>query len=333
MSSVLILISKLIHRRSDIYANLGISSFVILFTNPYSILNLSFILSYSGILGIIIYNIIQEKYLVKVHQKLKNIKCKIMRSFISYIINSFIISICIQIVTIPILINNFHSISLIGIIVNVCATPILTAIISVSLISTIISYVCMPMAMRFGDIINFLVNFLTNIVNIGATMPFTEILCTRISTSTMTIYYMMLAYIIYLIKINRIHIIKHFIRKNANIMIILVLIINIFNFIEVKCITIDFIDVGQGDATLIKTPSNKIILIDGGGKEANNNLKEEKKYKDEVGEKILLPHLLNQKVKLIDYIIVSHFDLDHVRFYTIFITRDKSEKHNNRKAI
>lgn len=32
----------------------------------------------------------------------------------------------------------------------------------------------------------------------------------------------------------------------------------------------------------------------------------------DVGEKTLVPYLLNQKVKLIDYIIVSHFDTDHI---------------------
>ena len=71
-----------------------------------------------------------------------------------------------------------------------------------------------------------------------------------------------------------------------------------------KNLTIYFVDVGQGDCTLIETPEHQIILIDGGGSE------DEKK--DTIGEKILVPFLLNKHIKKVDYIIISHFDSDHV---------------------
>lgn len=63
-----------------------------------------------------------------------------------------------------------------------------------------------------------------------------------------------------------------------------------------------FVDVGQGDCTLIVTPTNKKILIDGGG---NANY--------DVGKNTLIPYLLDRKIKKLDYIIVTHQDLDHVR--------------------
>ena len=64
-----------------------------------------------------------------------------------------------------------------------------------------------------------------------------------------------------------------------------------------------FVDVGQGDSTYICTPKGTKILIDGGGS------REPEKY--DVGKKILLPYILDRRVKKIDYIIVSHFDSDH----------------------
>jgi competence protein ComEC len=63
------------------------------------------------------------------------------------------------------------------------------------------------------------------------------------------------------------------------------------------------IDVGQGDGTLIITPSGKRILIDGGGSEGTTDYS--------VGESILLPYLLDKKINSLDYIILSHFDSDH----------------------
>lgn len=67
---------------------------------------------------------------------------------------------------------------------------------------------------------------------------------------------------------------------------------------------ISFIDVGQGDATLITTPNHKSILIDGGGS-TNDSY--------DVGESVLLPYLLNHYIKRIDVMVISHFDTDHVR--------------------
>ena len=51
---------------------------------------------------------------------------------------------------------------------------------------------------------------------------------------------------------------------------------------------INFIDVGQGDCTYIKTFSGKNIIIDGG--EGNTG-----QY--DYGEKVVLPYLLDRKVK------------------------------------
>ena len=50
----------------------------------------------------------------------------------------------------------------------------------------------------------------------------------------------------------------------------------------------------SGDSMLVTTKLGKRILIDGG---------EEKN--------ILLPYLLDRKIKKIDHIIISHFDSDH----------------------
>ena len=65
---------------------------------------------------------------------------------------------------------------------------------------------------------------------------------------------------------------------------------------------IHFADVGQGDSTLIITPKNKKILIDGGGSTTYD-----------VGKNTLIPYLLDRKITKLDYVITTHMDLDHVR--------------------
>lgn len=92
--------------------------------------------------------------------------------------------------------------------------------------------------------------------------------------------------------------------------IILMLIIFIFsiNILEFENIynvrftnLVSFIDVGQGDSSLIKTQDGLNILIDTGtGKNMSNS-----------GEKIVMPYLLKRHVNKLDYLVISHFDSDH----------------------
>jgi len=66
-----------------------------------------------------------------------------------------------------------------------------------------------------------------------------------------------------------------------------------------------FLDVGQGDCAFVTTASGKTILIDGGGKPAEDE--------DTIGMKIVEPFLRSQGVNRIDMIVLSHPHDDHIR--------------------
>ncbi len=61
-----------------------------------------------------------------------------------------------------------------------------------------------------------------------------------------------------------------------------------------------FIDVGQGDSILIKTPQGKFVLVDGGGSQFYD-----------VAAKKLLPYLHYRGIRYLDMIINTHPDIDH----------------------
>ena len=89
-----------------------------------------------------------------------------------------------------------------------------------------------------------------------------------------------------------------------------------------KNLRIYFVDVGQGDCTLIMTPRNYSILIDGGG---NDNY--------DVGKNTLLPYLLDRGITSIDYMIFSHFDTDHCNRTFLCYKKHKDKKYNYWKTI
>ena len=63
-----------------------------------------------------------------------------------------------------------------------------------------------------------------------------------------------------------------------------------------------FVDVGQGDCLHVKTPDGRNYLMDGGGK-----------YDYNVGKNILAPYLLQNGVRRLDGIFVSHLHMDHFK--------------------
>ena len=94
------------------------------------------------------------------------------------------------------------------------------------------------------------------------------------------------------------------VEKKVIAVLLIIIVISNINFEKfTNNMYINFIDVSQGDACLIRQKT-KVILIDGGGANNQNN-----NYN--VGKSILMPYLLARKIKTIDYMIFSHFDNDH----------------------
>lgn len=110
---------------------------------------------------------------------------------------------------------------------------------------------------------------------------------------------------------------KMYLNKKRSLMslVLLGVIILLVEFYP-KNLKVNFIDVGQGDATFIVTPYNNTILIDGGGSESKNY---------NIGKNTVLPYILDKGYTKIDYIIISHFDQDHVRWIVIYYARNKSK--------
>ncbi|WP_371381646.1 DNA internalization-related competence protein ComEC/Rec2 [Sporomusa aerivorans] len=68
-------------------------------------------------------------------------------------------------------------------------------------------------------------------------------------------------------------------------------------------VTVHFIDVGQGDATLVITPLGKAVLIDTGGSFGGSNF--------DIGERVVAPYLKHYGVTAIEYLILTHGHQDH----------------------
>lgn len=330
MSSIMIA-SKIFYRKSDVINNISISCLIILIMNPYNILNLGFQLSFLGTLGIVLFNKKIEEYLDdlhfdkyklsnknkkhnkseainknknlnksetinknKRHNKNKSTNLKKLKSLI-------ITSISANILILPILIYNFNIFSVTFLFSNILISPILGIIFLIGYITVIISVVSIKIAIPFAKFLDILIKIFNYIAIFSSNIEITRVLVTTPNIITVVLYYIAIIYFFYY-RSKVINNINYKMCKRIIVIFSIVLILAKFIPIHNNNFKIFFIDVGQGDSTLIITKANKTILIDGGGSEVGDY---------NVGEKVLVPYLLNRKIKNIDYMIFSHFDSDH----------------------
>ena len=64
---------------------------------------------------------------------------------------------------------------------------------------------------------------------------------------------------------------------------------------------VTFLSVGEGDSAVLQFPGSRVMVIDGGGAFGG--------FDD--GERIVAPYLWSRKIMHVDYVVMSHADLDH----------------------
>lgn len=338
---ILVTLSNLLYRKNDIWTSISFSLLILLIYNPFLIKHVGLQLSYLGTIGIIL-------FYKNIFEALRNIKSKdsknkfnkkriLVTSKIKEILS---VTLAVQIVIIPIVIYQFNFMGIYFIFTSLITSIIVAPIIFLSIISIILYILINPIGKISCLFLQFLINILIKITDFSD-LPYSKIYIPTPKIWIIVFYYIsiFLSNYIYSIYHNRkinqtqrrfknlIELLKYKKRtskvKYKFIIITIILIIIFYRYIP-KNLEIHFVDVGQGDCTFIKTPRNKTILIDGGGS---------KSKEFDIGKKTLLPYIIDRGYINIDYVIISHFDQDHVRFYPILTTRDKSEKYYNRKAI
>jgi competence protein ComEC len=98
----------------------------------------------------------------------------------------------------------------------------------------------------------------------------------------------------------------HFKRRYLTIAAASICLAILINIMPGTALKIYYLDVGQGDSSVIRTPDHKTIVVDGGGSG------EWEKDIYDIGKKITVPALQHLGIWQIDMIIVSHIHDDHL---------------------
>ncbi len=308
--AALIVSSKLCFRQNDLANSIALSLIILLIHNPFLLFDTGLLLSYTGTIGIILFaNLLEGKRLED---------CGKLTAYFGKIAFSACAA---QILLAPIIAYIFQKFYPTFLISNILATPLFEMILILGCFFLFSSYIFPPICYCYSFLLNLLLNSFSKIAEVSANFSFSYVYMPKPNIFLCLFYYFFIFFIrfIYMQRKNAliscyrqkkmiriIQILKKLLNfKNVVLCLISLVIINICFKLIPGSLKINFIDVGQGDCTLIRTGYHKNIMIDSGGAEGESSY--------DVGEKVVVPYLLSNGITQLDFIIISHFHSDHCR--------------------
>ena len=197
--------SFVFYRKSNTINNIAISSLIILINNPFTLISTSFLLTYGGTLGIILFSSTIEKMIKNIkirNRKWKYVFIKIQRKS-ENIIKIISVSISAQIIITPIMLIQFNTIGISFLITNLLLSFVIGIIVMGGFLQILVSFI----SIQLGKIIAYLISIPTYclilIAKIGTKIPFGNFKVITPSLIQVIMYYIIIYILIYLYKIFR----------------------------------------------------------------------------------------------------------------------------------
>lgn len=222
----------------------------------------------------------------------------IINQYQNYFTKLFIISTIAFLSSIPILINNFFEINLLTPFINLIFVPIFLLIIfPLSIIVFMI-----PM---LDNLLYLIINITEKLSLIVSNIDILVITLKHLPWYGIIIYFAVITFVLHSFRNKKYY---------RFIYLLIVILIHYLNPLFNKYPVITFIDVGQGDSTLIELPHNKgNILVDTGGVISFSQEEWQKKKKEySLAKSRIIPYLKSRAIRKIDYLILTHGDYDHM---------------------
>lgn len=293
ITGVLMLIAFMCSIRLSSLDALSITAICMLIFDPYLVFNIGFQFSFVGSFALLLSAPL------------------LLESGNGVIRNSIYISLISQLVSTPILLYHFGYYSPYSIFLNILYVPFLSLIV---LPCSIIILICMPiipfLAKSFANVLSIGLNLSNDFLSYCESLPFTRLNFGQTPILLVALYCVS---IISVLMVWERRISKGMMFIFAGIFLFISTGHYVYPYFR-ESGSVTFLDVGQGDAILIRLPyDQEIYLIDTGGTiRLNKEEWQRKKHEFSVGNDILIPYLQKEGIKKIDKLIVTHGDTDHI---------------------
>ena len=225
----------------------------------------------------------------------------------SWILFSMAATLAAQLAVLPLLSWYFGVIPWISLLSNLLVVPLLEGIILIGLLGVILCGALPEAAHILFSGVSLLLGAAVEINRILARLPMVNLALPVWNTCVVCLYYLFLGWWAGFFH-RWLPSFETVLRRKPNVVISIMAITVVLFLINAtipNSLSVHFIDVGQGDATLIQTPHGRAILIDAGGMGGTGA------GAFDAGERVVVPYLRHYGVNSLELLVLTHNHQDH----------------------
>lgn len=223
------------------------------------------------------------------------------------IVESVVISLCVEMVFVMFMVESFHRLSPISPWLNVPAGLAAAAITVLGLTAIVLPE---PAGQLVAALTSVLIKGLLVVVQAAVDLPLSNLRVPSAPVWFWCVYALIASLVVWGIRKRRQA--KCIIGACGVLAAHGVLFVADFSPPPPQSVTATFLDVGQGDSSLIEFPDGRKVLIDGGGVSAGRflGLREESGFS--VGEDVVSAYLFSRGIRRLDVVVLTHAHYDHM---------------------
>jgi len=290
-------LGRLIGRERDLLTSVSLAAFLLLLARPVQLFDIGFQFSFVAVYAIAIGGASVEKLIRHVSRKLPPLGRRVLLA--DAVRGSIMTTIVITLFTLPLVVNTFSFFYTYSVIANLLIVPTLFAATSAGFAVGLIGLISLDAAVFTSGIFFVIMQFYITASDLIVALPGSEILVGHIPYIIWALWWLLLVAAFALLG-GKVHIPR---RALGGLAIVTLVVFSAW-FAIPRGFSVTFVDVGQGDAMVIRN-GRRTYVVDGGG---NIMLP----LGENTGARTMIPYLRHLGIRRVDGVFFTHFDFDHV---------------------
>jgi len=298
---IIYMLAIFLGRRGQWLNSLSIAAFIILLYKPAAIFDLSFQLSFMAVLsiGFVAGEKTEDRGQTSEKKgqgsRVRGQKTKdrhLIKIMFDKLQTAVLMTIAAVLGTAPIVALIFKQFPLISPITNLIVTPFICfVVLPLGFFTSFSAFIFQTTSIPFKGLTDMVTHFALQLINFISQIPYSSLHVPGPSFVMIVLYYLSLIFLL-----------KSSARRAVWRLLPLALVICFYlisPYLSNNAFRITFLDIGQGDSSIVELPDKKVMLIDGG------------MHEPDMGKAVIAPYLWSRGLRNIDYLVLTHPHPDH----------------------
>jgi competence protein ComEC len=316
-----LIVSRLLDRGYSVGNAIAASAFIILLVDPTALEDSSFQMTFAAVLAVVVIGVPATRWLFgsltgtlkdsndfwREWYGLPSWVMAVPRKIVLLIAESLLISLCVETIFLIFMVESFHRISPISPFINVPAGMAAAVVTPLGLLMIALP---VPASTFVAGLIAMILTTLLKTVDLMLKIPGATVRVPSPPVWIWVMYGLLVVMIVWSIRKRMLAVCLACVIGILGLQVVIAA--KDFSPVAPQAVTLTFLDVGQGDSSLVEFPSGFRMLVDGGGVASGRflDLRDESTFS--IGESVVSPYLFSRGIRKLDAVVLTHAHHDHM---------------------